>query len=185
MRRRLFGICLLFATIGAAPFPPTLLGHPPTPAPVYCLAKYTCTGADNPLTVVQTVLLSVRANANALGALYAPNAVILDDAFWPHRWDGPNAGTAWVSAIDNWRRHLNATDFQVLSPGFREYQVTPTNIHMIVAATYSMTVDNKVYQEGGTFSFILTHSDNQWKVYGQSWSAQNGFVHGPERLMTL
>lgn len=170
-------LCLLLAIAGV------VLGPPQLPNPE-CLSKSTCAGGNNPLTVVQRVVRSLQSPpSSALRGLYTANAVIMDDGFFPYRWDGATAGTNWAEAATNELHHWNATAITMSSAGIRAVQMNPGMAHVIAPVSYTVTVDKKPFRETGIFTFILVRVHDQWKVSGQNWTIQSGLSNGHSVLL--
>ena len=170
-------LSLLLAVTGVFPGPRQL----PNPE---CLARRACVGGNNPLAVVQRVVMSLQsASRNALSGLYAPNAVIMDDEFFPYRWDGVTAGANWLQAASNELHHWNATAVTMSSANLRSLQMSPGIAHIVAPVSYTVMIDKKPFRETGIFTFILVRADDQWKVSGQNWTSKSGLFNGRSVLL--
>jgi len=107
-------------------------------------------------------------NPSALSALYAANAVIVDDQR-PFEWTGARAGVDWLSdagAYSEWSRSVARFTAQPV-----EVETAGANDAYVVAAAQLSSVDPKrPWTQRGTLTFTLHKTNGAWKITSQMWT---------------
>lgn len=117
---------------------------------------------------VQAVVEAVQhANPAALSALYANDAMIVDDR-QPFEWNGADAGTQWL-ASSRWAKW---------SPSVARFQATladaqiygPDHTYIVMACVFSSADPKNRWQQKGTLTFTLRKGNGGWKITSQVWA---------------
>ncbi|HLY02561.1 MAG TPA: nuclear transport factor 2 family protein [Candidatus Cybelea sp.] len=108
-------------------------------------------------------------NAAALSALYADDAVVVDEQA-PFEWTGSDAGTQWFAASRDWTKwshrvaHFRATLANV------QVDDGSSSAYVVLAGTFSSADPKKPWQQHGTLTFTLRKTGGRWKISSQAWA---------------
>ena len=120
------------------------------------------------ISPVQAVVAAVQnANPAALSALYANDAMIVDDR-QPFEWHGAEAGTQWLGASRWTKWSPSVARFQAAVADAQIYG--PDHTYIVLAGVFSSVDPKNHWQQKGTLTFLLRKANGVWKITSQVWA---------------
>ena len=111
-----------------------------------------------------------KSDVQSAGAVYAPDASILDD-FPPHYWHGATAFADWDRDLEAGLQHDGATDLVVKLGKPRHLDVTGDRAYAVFPSSLSYKVKGKtIHENGSTMTFALQKLADGWRITAWCWA---------------
>jgi len=111
-----------------------------------------------------------KGDFQSAGAVYAPDASILDD-FPPHYWHGVTAFTDWNHDLQASLQQGGATDLVVTLGKPRHIDVTGDRAYVVAPSSLAFKVHGKkTGEKGSTMTFALQKLADGWRITAWCWA---------------
>ncbi|HTW33880.1 MAG TPA: nuclear transport factor 2 family protein [Rhizomicrobium sp.] len=111
-----------------------------------------------------------KGDVQSAGAVYAPDASILDD-FPPHYWHGATAFADWNRDLTTSMQQGGGTDLVVKLGKPRHLDVTGDRAYAVFPSSLSYKVKGKtIHENGSTMTFALAKLADGWRIAAWCWA---------------
>jgi hypothetical protein len=115
------------------------------------------------------IAATVANNAAAMGGLFTPDAVVVDD-FAPYVWTGANAGSQWWTAFQAVAAKAGLTHVYATAQPITQYNVSETSAYVVVPLVITYELKGKPQRQTGLWTFTLRKAPT-WKIVTLTWAA--------------
>ena len=109
-------------------------------------------------------------DASTAVAAFAPSPTVIDDLA-PYRWQGPNAGGAWMAAMgaNAQAKGMTLINMRLLAPS--RIEVDGASAYAVVPGVLTYTFkDGHTEHADGVLTFTLQQAGGAWKIDTLTWT---------------
>jgi hypothetical protein len=104
-------------------------------------------------------------------ARFSNNATIVEDIA-PFMWQGPHAGSQWLTAMATNAKRLGVTSVAMELGEVQRIDVEERAAYAIFAGTVQLEQADRTLREPGLLTFALARDLDQWLITAMTWTGE-------------